>query len=94
MCLGTVRRALHDDLRILVGVYGMRQADIYRGAKLWRSLYTKTKILKRMQWQMGSQCSSIKIGVIWSCFFVLVTRWAATFCADCTVTIIQVGGDE
>ena len=79
MYLGTVSKALEDDHRVLVEAYGKRRADIEERARSCSPLYVRTRILKRMDWQIGSQCSSIKMGLMWLYFFVLVTRQAATF---------------
>ena len=82
LCFGTVSRDLDDECRVLEGMCGISKADMYEGARPCSPLYVRTRTLKSMRWQIGSQCDSIKIGVMWSNFFVFMISRAVTFWAD------------
>ena len=80
--LGTVSRDYDDGLRVLGGgrgIYGIRRAVIFEGGKIMESLVSKDKVLKRICCRTGSQCSSFKVGIMWTNFLVLVIRWAVAF---------------
>ena len=69
----------------------LMRSEMYDGARPLMALYVMTSTLNRMRWWTGSQCSSTRMGVIWSCFLVSVIRRAAEFWTDCSLAISQSG---
>ncbi len=56
------------------------RSDKYLGASPCKAFHTMTKHLNSILDEMGSQCSSINAGVMWSYLFVCVITLAASFC--------------
>ena len=63
----------------------------YPGAKPWTALKVRRRILNSILYLIGSQCSSVRIGVMWSYFFVPVSRRAAAFCTPWSLFSIAEG---
>ena len=52
---------------------------MYIGASPFRALYVSSSTLKSALAGIGSQCSAMSVGVIWSNFLFLVSNLAAAF---------------
>ena len=80
LVLGMSNISIEFDLKHLLFFDTVKRSAMYEGAIPWRALYVKSRILYSTRLATGSQWSSLRIGVMCSPFFVLVTTLAAAFC--------------
>ena len=64
--LGGVSRWFSVDRRVRFGEYGISSSRIYTGASPFKALHVSKKILKSILCFTGSQCRSMRTGVMWS----------------------------
>ena len=74
-----------------LGWYSLISWQQYAGAVPWMHLKVKRQILYLILADTGSQCREQRIGVIWSCFAVLVTILTAQFCILWSLLVRTVG---
>ena len=77
---GTARNLSADDLSSLGCWYSTSRLSKYSGWWWILVLYTMVASLKLILWATGSQCKSIKVGVILSYFLFPDTTLARAFC--------------
>ena len=63
--------------------------DRHSGANPWRHLKTRTTVVNLILCRTGSQWGSRITGVMWSNFLAPVTRQAAAFWSDCSLSSSQ-----
>ena len=75
--LGTIKSFFLEDLRFLLGMYGLNSSLRYRGPRPFNTLKTRISILKSIRADTVSQCKLLSTGVTCSYLPVAVSRRAA-----------------